>query len=306
VFSFLLTWLLARKYGGTIALRIDDIDASRCRPEYIEDIFFTLDWLGLSYEEGPKSVADFYKFHSQQLKLAHYDAFLADLAQEWLFPCACSRKEIAINYGGLYQGNCLALSPDSVPDSIYSDKKESKLENKKNKQISDKKWAWRLQTQKLTGQDFAYQEYDWRQEKTNKVSFTQNLLQAKMPYFILRTKENRAAYQLVSLVEDVENHINFIVRGKDLVPSTQAQIVLATLLPSFFSFQNTFFLHHDLQVDDTGQKLSKSAGATAIYQQRKRGEVGKSFVFESFSKFLGLKEKLYSLNEFECFFKNYP
>ncbi|WP_051203670.1 glutamate--tRNA ligase family protein [Hugenholtzia roseola] len=296
VFSFLLTWLLARRESGKIYLRIDDIDASRSRPEYVEDIFFTLDWLGLDYDEGAQNVDDFYKFYSQQHRLEHYDSFLSRLAQQWLFPCTCSRREIIEKYQGIYNGNCLS---SLLSEKTHFFQKENEIFIQKENQ----KCAWRLQTQKLIAQTYAYFEYDWKGREDKKVQFKGDLVHREMPYYILRSKQNRAAYQLVSLIEDLENQINFIVRGSDLIPSTQAQMALASLLSDFFSFKNTIFLHHRLMHDLKGDKLSKSAGAAAIYHQRARGEVGKSFVFESFSEFLGLKEKLYSLKDFQLFFE---
>ena len=58
--SFIMTWVIARANAGRILLRIDDIDKDRCREEYVVDIFQTLEWLGLDYDEGPSGVADFF------------------------------------------------------------------------------------------------------------------------------------------------------------------------------------------------------------------------------------------------------
>ena len=66
--AFVATWALARAFEGKILLRIDDLDAERMRPEYIEDIFKTLDWLGLDWDEGPFSVGDFFKNWSETMR----------------------------------------------------------------------------------------------------------------------------------------------------------------------------------------------------------------------------------------------
>ena len=70
--SFLLTWLLARRDGGSIHLRIDDMDTARFRPEYIEDIFASLEWLGLDWDTGPRSLTEIQSTHSQHLRLERY------------------------------------------------------------------------------------------------------------------------------------------------------------------------------------------------------------------------------------------
>jgi glutamyl-tRNA synthetase len=58
-FSFLLTWLVVRKQHGHLHLRIDDLDADRAKPDYYDDIFTTLDWLGLDYDSGARMRARF-------------------------------------------------------------------------------------------------------------------------------------------------------------------------------------------------------------------------------------------------------
>jgi glutamyl-tRNA synthetase len=80
-----------------------------------------------------------------------------------------------------------------------------------------------------------------------------------MPDFILLTKRNNPSYQIASLMDDVDLSINIIVRGKDLLPSTAAQLYLSKLLKLPFH-EKTLFHHHALLHDKQGQKLSKTAG----------------------------------------------
>ena len=77
--SFLLTYALARAYEGQILLRIDDLDAERMRLAYLDDIFRTLDWLGIEWDEGPSSVADFQQNWSQHHRLDLYQNALDTL-----------------------------------------------------------------------------------------------------------------------------------------------------------------------------------------------------------------------------------
>ena len=129
--SFILTYALARAYAGQILLRIDDLDAERMRLEYLDDIFKTLDWLGVEWDEGPTSVADFQQNWSQHHRLDLYqnaleelkntvtqsvsglqlDGAKATMAQNALkgmvYACECSRKQInAASLNGLYPQTC--------------------------------------------------------------------------------------------------------------------------------------------------------------------------------------------------------
>ena len=77
--SFILTYALARAHQGQVVLRIDDLDAERMRLEYLDDIFRTLDWLGIDWDEGPSSVADFQLNWSQHHRLDLYQNILEKL-----------------------------------------------------------------------------------------------------------------------------------------------------------------------------------------------------------------------------------
>ena len=94
--NFVLNWLAARAYpGARLLLRIDDLDADRKRPEYVRDVFETLSWLGLDWDEGPRDPEDFEKNWSQHLRLSQYFEVLEELrAGGWLFACDKSRRDL--------------------------------------------------------------------------------------------------------------------------------------------------------------------------------------------------------------------
>ncbi|GAA4009419.1 tRNA glutamyl-Q(34) synthetase GluQRS [Hymenobacter fastidiosus] len=79
--NFVLTWLLTRRAQGTLHLRIDDLDRARLRPAYLANIFRTIDWLGIDYDQGPTGPDDFERHYSQLLHQAEYEAVLRRLAQ---------------------------------------------------------------------------------------------------------------------------------------------------------------------------------------------------------------------------------
>lgn len=79
--NFVLTWLLTRQAGGTLHLRIDDLDRARLRPAYLDNIFRVIDWLGINYDHGPTGPDDFLRHHSQLLHLPEYNRVLRGLAR---------------------------------------------------------------------------------------------------------------------------------------------------------------------------------------------------------------------------------
>lgn len=235
--NFVLTWLMVCKAGGTLRLRIDDADCLRTKPEYLEDIFRQLDWLGITWDEGPTGPDDFRRRFSQQLKLERYREFLAELRRlGHLYPCGCSRRMIrSLAPEGVYPGFCRERSVGPGAS-----------------------WAGQAQRVRVP------------QGSVLRVEGQEVELCRAMGDFVLWRKEDLPAYQLVSLVDDLDDRITLIVRGQDLLASTAAQLFLAGLHGDNFYAAGIFY-HHPLMLGEDGRKLSKSDGALSLAALRERG-----------------------------------
>jgi glutamyl/glutaminyl-tRNA synthetase len=257
--NFLITWVLVRQRGGRLKLRIDDADGARCRPEYIEDIFRQLDWLGLDWDEGPEGPDDLRERYSQRLRFARYRVLLVDLRQAGhTYFCGCSRAEIHEQVGsGVYPGLCRRRSPgagDLVERLLVPEHTVIEVEGKRID------------------------------------------LASSMGDFVLWRRDDSPAYQLASLVDDLDDGINFIVRGSDLLVSSAAQIHLAGLLGRK-SFAEIRFLHHRLLVDHDGVKLSKSDRALSLEGMRRLGATRQD-IYQAAAPYLGMApEQVGSLND---------
>ncbi|MBT7609940.1 MAG: hypothetical protein HN576_09295 [Bacteriovoracaceae bacterium] len=102
-FNFLLTYLITKSRNGSIHLRVDDYDLSRSRIEFVQDIFDTLDYLGLDWDSGPVSCHDFQSNYTSKNRHFLYHDYLQKLTQT--FVCECSRKDLE-NYYNCYPGFC--------------------------------------------------------------------------------------------------------------------------------------------------------------------------------------------------------
>ncbi len=231
-FNFIYTWSLTRQKGGKLHLRIDDSDTKRCRDEFIEDIFDSLEWLGVDWDHGPKSTSDFKSNYSQTAKVEHYFKSLDNI--EGLYSCSCSRREISnVSPTGIYPKICLdknisfelgktAIRMNVTPNTVILVGDES------------------VQLDKVMGD------------------------------FVIWTKDKTPAYQLVSLLEDIEMGVNLIVRGDDLLHSTAAQLYMASKMKKNNSFYNTEFIHHKIIEDNKGKKLSKRGNSVSLKSMRKQ------------------------------------
>lgn len=256
--SFVLTWALAQAAGGAILLRIDDLDRARFRMEYLDDIFFTLDWLGIEYAEGPASPQDFLDNFSQLHRIDLYREAVAQLAgQNLLYACDCSRKRIR----------------EYAQDHIYPG-----LCRDKNLPLETPDTAWRARLPAHCKVQFR----EWKQPAPRTLD-----LESCMGDFVVRQKDEMPAYQVASLCDDLHWNINFVVRGIDLLPSTGAQVWLAQHLPHAGPFREAEFLHHPLLSDAAGEKLSKSAGAASLFAWREAGRSPQA-LYRQAAQWLGL------------------
>jgi glutamyl/glutaminyl-tRNA synthetase len=279
--AFVATWALARACDGQILLRIDDLDAERMRLDYVDDVFKTLDWLGLDWDEGPFSTEDFNKNWSQHSRIDSYEKALKALIETGdLYACNCSRKDIRLaSKNGLYPNTC----------------RENRLNADAESSNCDKNAAWRIVVKDKKHVHF--QEIGKKGPLSingifdDKKAFPEVFdvdVSAEMGDFIVRQKNGLPSYQLASLVDDGFFDINFIVRGEDLLASTAAQIFLAQKLNQA-DFLNTHFWHHALATDAQGLKLSKSEGATSLLEFRKN-QHSAAIVVQQAAKWLGLAD----------------
>ncbi|TNE94928.1 MAG: tRNA glutamyl-Q synthetase [Deltaproteobacteria bacterium] len=214
-FNFLLIDKFAKEKNAEISLRIDDLDATRSRDEYLVDIFETLEWLDLSYEHGPRGVDDFKRNYSQGLKKEYYREQLKKL--NGLFACSCTRSDIKkISQDGIYPGTCRNQS------LIFESEKNCL-------------------------------RYIYEAEHSLKD-------------FVIWRKDDLPSYQLVSSIEDIDQHMTFVVRGIDLKNSTEVQRKLIECLSD--GKIHIHFLHHPLLIDENGAKLSKSEGSMSLKELR--------------------------------------
>jgi glutamyl-tRNA synthetase len=252
VLSFVITSALARKNAAKILLRIDDLDQARVNKQYIQDIFDTLNFLEIPWDEGPRNAKDFEDNYSQLYRMPVYQEALKQLSDEGLvYACDCSRSQLGMGNECLCFNKKLALSTQNV--------------------------SWRL----LTGNNAPIQV------KSYNGDIISEALPQQMHNFVVKKKDGFPAYQLTSIIDDLFYGVDLIVRGEDLWPSTLAQQELAALLGKK-AFSNITFYHHPLLMD-AGEKLSKSAGATSVRYLRESGKKPAD-IFTLIAGMLGINE----------------
>jgi glutamyl-tRNA synthetase len=248
-FNFLLNWLLARAVNGKVFLRIDDLSTERVLDEHLEDIFESLQWMGMDWDMGPSGVEDFKKNWSQHFRIDAYNKQIEKLKEKnLLFACTCSRKQLAdAGATNSYPATCL----------------------EKNIPLDAEDVSWRIKVSPNEVITF----YDELLDE-------QKITIGKQPgSFVIRRRNGLPGYHISTLVDDDLYGVNIIARGNDLLESTAVQLYLAKQL-ELNSFAEAKFYHHPLISDTAEQKLSKSLGSLSLKTIRKNGYTVKTLLKE--------------------------
>jgi glutamyl/glutaminyl-tRNA synthetase len=234
VVNALHVWAIARARGGHAILRLEDHDRTRCRDEYADAILEDLEWLGFV----PDSIAP---RQSSRERTDRYEAALEKLRSDGLvYACDCSRRDIARD----------------VPDRFGE----------------EMRYPGRCRTR-----DLSFDSTSARRVRTDEgiETFVDGRLgeQQQSPFdqcgdFLIRDRAGNWTYQFAVVVDDLDQGVNLVIRGEDLLSSTGRQIRLARLLGRA---EPPAFLHHTLVRNADGSKLSKSAGDTSIRELRTMG-----------------------------------
>jgi glutamyl-Q tRNA(Asp) synthetase len=256
-FSALLNFDLARAAGGRLLLRIEDIDAARCRPEFEAAILEDLAWLGIAWEKPVRR---------QSEHLADYRAAVEKLAGEGLvYPAFESRAEIAKLVALREVKNPWPRDPDGAPLYPGAAKLLSTEERARWLQ-SGKPYALRLDMAaacaRAGGASWA-ECGEGPEGETGAVTARPD----DWGDVILARKETPTSYHLSVVIDDALQGVTEVVRGQDLFWSTSVHRLLQQLL----GLPAPAYRHHRLIRDGAGRKLSKSTKATGLRELRAAG-----------------------------------
>jgi glutamyl-Q tRNA(Asp) synthetase len=251
-YSAVLNARMAREAGGRLLLRIEDIDATRCRPEYEAAIFEDLHWLGLGWEEPVRR---------QSQHLAAYAGALERLAARGLiYPSFESRAEIAALIAARDRDGPWPCDPDGAP--LYPGTAKVLAPQERDRRIAaGDPYALRFDmAAALTAVGAA--RIAWTETGAGPSGEAGLILSdpAQWGDVVLARKDIPTSYHLSVAVDDALQGITHVVRGQDLFAATSLHRLLQILLV----LPEPIYHHHRLILDGEGHKLSKSTRATGL------------------------------------------
>ena len=255
--SALEGWRAALEAGGRFLLRLEDIDHTRCRPEYEEAILEDLTWLELDWN-GP--------VRRQSEHFADYKTAADGLAtMGLLYPCFATRAEIeaASRLGGA------GVDPEGAPlyPELHRGLKAAEIAERKKR---GERYCLRLDmhkavakaTEMLRGRSLTFTEIDG-------IGGTETVEARPLRWgdVILVRKDTPASYHLAVVVDDARQAVTHVTRGRDLYAATDVHRLLQVLL----ELPEPLYHHHRLIADPMGRKLAKSARDRSLKSLREDG-----------------------------------
>ncbi|MBZ9992146.1 tRNA glutamyl-Q(34) synthetase GluQRS [Mesorhizobium sp. BH1-1-5] len=256
-YAALLNQEMAAQADGRLLLRIEDIDITRCTPEFEAGIFRDLEWLGLSWERPVRRQSEHF---------AEYRAVLDRLiAEELVYPAFMSRGEIRA-FIAETGGRDWPRDPDGVP--LYPPLDKALPVKERKRRIADNvPFAWRLDVEAAMARLAA--DLSWIEFMDETMSATRTVAAQPQDWgdVIVARRDIPTSYHLAVVLDDALQGVSHVVRGQDLYSATGVQRLLQELL----GHPQPRYFHHRLILGPDGRKLSKSFRDTGLAALREAG-----------------------------------
>ncbi len=254
-FSALSAFAAARESGGRFLLRIEDIDFTRCRPEFEDGVYEDLGWLGLEWETPVRRQSDHF---------AGYESALGRLRELGVvYRCFLTRREVA---------EASASAPHGPGgDAVYRGPAQPMSADEEASRIAaGQSFAWRLSmrySQDLLGEEFARLVFEERGAGSNGEHGPIHAQPERAGDVILARKDAPVSYHLAAVDDDARQGVTLIVRGEDLFESTHVHVLLQRLL----GHPHPVYRHHRLLVGPDGKRYAKRNQPVTLKALREGG-----------------------------------
>jgi glutamyl/glutaminyl-tRNA synthetase len=269
--TFWTAWQRARDAGGTLVMRMEDLDPDRSRQIYAEAALEDLRWLGIRWHEGPDKGGPFAPYAQSKRRAIYLEAWRRLLRGGFLFPCRCSRKDLEAALGAPHEN-----TSHGAPGQ-----EGAKLEPLDDETIYPGTCRHRsgrapqlpgptaVEFDAPDGANWRFRVPDGEAIEFNDVNLGPQRFVAGVDFgdFVVWRRDGVPSYQLSCVADDAAMGITEVVRGADLLKSTARQILLNRAL----GFNSPRWFHCRLVVDHNGRRLAKRHDGLSLRALRQRG-----------------------------------
>ncbi|MCF8474609.1 MAG: tRNA glutamyl-Q(34) synthetase GluQRS [Emcibacter sp.] len=251
--------------GGKFLLRIEDIDQTRCKPEFETAIYDDLHWLGIKWELPVRRQSDHGRDYQNALNVLQ--------KKDLLYPCFCTRKDIQqeIIQSG-YAPHHLGLDHESEPPypkicaNLSEPEKEAKYE-------AGTVYALRLNMDKALD-ILGSEKLIWSDLVAGEQWASSEILRDVIGDVVLARKDIQTSYHLSVVVDDHLQNISHVIRGADLFYASHLHRLLQFLL----GYRTPIYHHHKLLTDENGNRYAKRDKSLTLHHLRKQGQDPKNIL----------------------------
>jgi len=262
--TFATAWRRAREAGGALVMRMEDLDGERSRAEYAAAALEDLRWLGMNWDEGPDVGGACGPYAQSERGDVYLAAWTRLREGGFIYPCRCSRKDLAAALSAPHEGQDLGSNRGQDPEDepVYpgtcrpSRTGEGVFETSSAMADGPGGMNWRFRVPQ--GEVVEFEDLHLGMQR-----YTAG---ADFGDFLVWRRDGVPSYQLACVADDAAMQITEVVRGADLLKSTARQILLNRAL----GFQDPKWLHCELSVDEQGRRLAKRHDALSIRELRRR------------------------------------
>jgi glutamyl/glutaminyl-tRNA synthetase len=251
--TFWAAYVRAREAGGVLVLREEDLDPARSRAEFANALVEDLRWLGVVWQEGPDVGGPFAPYAQSARRRLYLETWARLVAGGHVYPCACSRKDIARAAEAPHEG--ARAAQDDEPHYPGTCRPRPGAAPSDAASPAGLNWRFRVHD----GEEVVFE--DLRQGRQSFVAGRD------FGDFVVWRRDDVPAYQLAVVADDALMAITEVVRGADLLKSTARQMLLQRAL----SFQTPAYFHCDLVTDERGERLAKRHASLSLRHLRAAG-----------------------------------
>jgi glutamyl/glutaminyl-tRNA synthetase len=254
--TFWTAYERARDADGALVLRDEDLDTQRARADYAAAMTEDLRGLGISWQEGPDVDGVFGPYRQSERYGLYRDAWERLRAGGWIYPCSCSRRELAASVSAPHEDEGARGGVQDDDEPIYSGRcRPAAGSVAQASEPAGVNWRFRIPD----GEAIHFED--------SGAGVQSYLAGRDFGDFVVWRRDDVPAYQLACVVDDAAMRITEVVRGADLLKSTARQILLYRAL----GLTPPAWHHCPLLRDASGQRLAKRTDALSLRALRERG-----------------------------------
>jgi glutamyl/glutaminyl-tRNA synthetase len=267
--TFWAAWTRARDAGGTLVMRMEDLDPDRSRSVYAEAAYEDLRWLGIRWHEGPDKGGPYAPYVQSKRKNVYLSVWRKLYRGGYLFPCKCSRKDLEAALGAPHEANVRGVRSDGKAEPLDDEPLYPGTCRSNLGYVAQLPGPNSVEADTPKGMNWRFRVPDGEAVEFEDENLGPQRFVAGVDFgdFAVWRRDGEPTYQLACVADDAGMGITEVVRGADLLKSTARQILLYRAL----GLQPPRWYHCRLVLDQHRRRLAKRHDALSLRALRAQG-----------------------------------